>query len=144
MGSTRPFVKKNSAARHPVEETGERAYHRQRLPIPVLQPTLISSASQTLCSNSGFSCRQLRPPSRTLGRARRICKDRWRRLAWNPMGRGSEKRWTYRRLRHRRFLLARGEEEGSIESKGEISGVKSTLKPVELHCVVAILAEPRL
>ena len=53
---------------------------------------------------------------------------------------GSENRWTWcRRVRRRGFLLARGEEEGSIESKGDISGVKNTLKPMELHWVVAIL-----
>ena len=55
------------------------------------------------------------------------------------MGMGTENRWTCLR-RHRRFLLARGEEKGSIESKGEISGAKNTLKLEELHWVEAILS----
>ena len=53
---------------------------------------------------------------------------------------GTENRWTCGLLRVRRFLLARGEEEGSIESKGEISGVKNTLKPMELRWVEAMLS----
>ena len=50
----------------------------------------------------------------------------------------TENRWT-RPRRHRHFLLARGEEKGSIESKGKISGAKNTLKLEELHWVEAIL-----
>lgn len=55
------------------------------------------------------------------------------------MERVSGNRWICRRLRHRRFLVARGEEEGSIDSKREISGVKNTLKPMELHWVEVML-----
>jgi len=41
--------------------------------------------------------------------------------------------------RHRHFLVTRGEEKGSIESRGNISDVNNTLKPEELHWVEAIL-----
>ena len=54
------------------------------------------------------------------------------------MGMETENRWVCPR-RHRGFLLAKGEEKGSIESKGKISGAKNTLKPEELHWVEAIL-----
>ena len=52
---------------------------------------------------------------------------------------GTESRRIYPR-RRQRFLLSRGEEKGSIESKEKISGAKSTLRPEELHWIEVILS----
>ena len=53
---------------------------------------------------------------------------------------GTKSQWTRCPRRHGCFLLSRGEEKGSIESKGKISGAKSTLRLEELHWVEDILS----
>jgi len=80
----------------------------------------------------------VKAPSRAFEHIRRTCTHRCRRVAWNPTGMGTENRWLCPR-RHQHLLLIRGEEKGSIESRGNISDVNNTLKPEELYWVEAIL-----